>query len=586
MLSASATVEPTTFDREVSMSASTHGSATSLDRHANASSDERRKVRADGQHGLADLARRLCGDVRLTPLLADLNPKVPAAGRVAVGLVVVVPSRREARAFAAKMGFTIGFDPKSGNGTGARRKWQAHQSGRPLSALVARPTPMAESPERVAAGMLAGGASPREVAKRLAETFAIDALAPLAADRRLGPIAAIAEAKKLHPEAKRRLAGVRAVLAATRRIGGFRALLNGLARDADAGRSLLRACLVTPALADALLREGQRVRPLLERARAAGTKARGERDGQVVADPEADVLRRLLAALDDGVEMVAGDRIDALGLRAEHDAFATHIERLLTLVDQGVAGLERASVDVLRAVALGGEGRALPKPWPALATLCRDVHAALARVPLTAIDGGLGALLAPTTSIDADARAPSAVIPLAAFSQRATRAARVHDEGEGWARRLAPAVATLFCRWCPSAALAGGSTAARRASRRAAFEAFLWEGEDKANAVDEILAIGASPEIAAPPPSGARRAVGKAGHAALRDVFAALDDAMTFRGRRLSARGRALLCGAAWEDEALRRALERPTGREMLVQHLGKHGGRVLLLAAEALDHR
>src|SRR5689334_13720710 len=85
--------------------------------------EQRKKLRLDGQHSLADVARKVCGDVRLAALLADLNPTVPAAGALPAGTVVVVPTKAESHAFAKRMGFTVGFDPQATNGTGARRKW-------------------------------------------------------------------------------------------------------------------------------------------------------------------------------------------------------------------------------------------------------------------------------------------------------------------------------------------------------------------------------------------------------------------------------------------------------------------------------
>src|SRR5690242_9284509 len=134
------------------------------------SMEQRRKLRLDGQHSLADVARKICGDVRLAALLADLNPTVPAVGALPAGTIVVVPTKAESHAFAKRMGFTLGFDPQATNGTGARRKWSQLVAPKPAVAGAVDAAALAKS-------LLERAVSPSEAGKRLAKCCKDDEIA-------------------------------------------------------------------------------------------------------------------------------------------------------------------------------------------------------------------------------------------------------------------------------------------------------------------------------------------------------------------------------------------------------------------------
>ena len=65
-------------------------------------SDQRRKIRVTGAESVADVARVVFKDPRLAPLIVDLNPSLPQSGPIAAGVVVTVPSKAEAGAFAKR----------------------------------------------------------------------------------------------------------------------------------------------------------------------------------------------------------------------------------------------------------------------------------------------------------------------------------------------------------------------------------------------------------------------------------------------------------------------------------------------------
>lgn len=90
---------------------------------------------------LHGLARRTFRDTRVLPLLCDCNPGYSPMEVLSEGSLVWLPSRAEARRFAARMGFHLGFQPDVGGDTGARRAWKTLQEGRPSVAGSSRAPP-------------------------------------------------------------------------------------------------------------------------------------------------------------------------------------------------------------------------------------------------------------------------------------------------------------------------------------------------------------------------------------------------------------------------------------------------------------
>lgn len=538
----------------------------------NAQQNERKKIRVNGQQSLSDVARIVCGDVRLAALLGDLNAALPTTGLLPSGTVVVCPGKAEAQAFARKMGFTLGFDPKGGNGTDARKKWAAHQGPACQQAPV--------DVVALARSLVTRGVAPAEAGKRIAKQCGDAELQALAAaaEPALRQVATHAEAHALFPKAAARIASARSVLDATLRPGGFRALVDALARDGEAGRKLLEACAVAPALRAALVEEAPRVVALVKKARDLAALERGARDATLARDPAGKQLRPIVDAIVDGVEPLAGDRLAAAGVDAESEALLKHMETLRGALRQAEDGLGRSSLDVIRAVARGLDVSRLPRPWPLLGAVCRDLGRAVDAAPATARDAGLGGLV--QRKLSSGEGLPVGRLTVAELQVRAAACARAVDEGEAFAERLAPVVVELFGLMRPPPAVDGGTPQARKARRRMAF--------------DHAMACakgGASPEgiqaVVADVLDRARLA-GHAGAQRLtRAQLQAVDQAargvavpLTIHRQQMSELGRALVVAAMALDREMGQGLARPTGREAFVAAAVRHAGRVLSAAA------
>lgn len=538
----------------------------------NAQKNERKKIRVNGEQTLSDVARIVCGDVRLAALLGDLNAALPAAGLLPAGTVVVCPGKAEAQAFARKMGFTLGFDPRGSNGTAARKKWAAHQGPGAQRAPV--------DIVALARSLVARGVAPAEAGKRIAKQCGESELKALAAaaEPAVRQVAAHAEAHALFPKASSKIAVARSVLDATVRPGGLRALIEALARDADAGRALLQACAVAPALRAALVDEAPRVVALVQSARAIASLERGARDATLAKDLSGPQLRPIVDALVDGVEPLAGERLAAAGIDAEADALLKHMEMLRGALRQAEDGLGRASLDVIRALAGGLDVSRLPRPWPLLGAVCRDLGKAVDAAPATARDAGLGGLVPKKLSSGEGMQV--ARLTVAELQVRAAACARAVDEGEAFAERLAPVVVELFGLMRPPPAVDGGTPQARKARRRMAF--------------DHAMACrkgGVSPEGIASVVTDVLERARLGGHAGAqrlsRAQMQALDQAargvavpLTIHRQQMSELGRALVVAAMALDREMGQGLVRTTGREAFVGAAVRHAGRVLSAAA------
>ena len=75
---------------------------------------------------LADIAQKLFGDPRLATLLADLNPEyAKQPDHLPKGAKLRVPSREDARRWAASLGSPLAGPLQAGHGTRAQRRWGA-----------------------------------------------------------------------------------------------------------------------------------------------------------------------------------------------------------------------------------------------------------------------------------------------------------------------------------------------------------------------------------------------------------------------------------------------------------------------------
>ena len=527
---------------------------------------ERKKIRVSGQQSLVDVAQLACADVRLAPLLIDLNPSLPVTGLLPAGTLVLCPGRLEAQLFAKKMGITLGFDPRAANGSDARLKWARHLG--PTNA------PAKVDAVALARMLIARGVTPAEVGRRLAKQCSEAELGAVLCSNEpaLQQAGAQAELQVLFPKAASRMTAVRSVLDATLRSGGFLALLEALVRSPVDALALLQGCAVAPALRMALVEEAPRVMALVTRARELAVLERGARDATYQTDDTAATVRPLVDALIDGVDVLASGRTEHVGIHAEAEALLRHVEMLRGALKQGEEGLARASAEVIRAVARGGEAAKLARPWPLLAAVCRDIGAAIEAAPPMARDAGLGGL------IKRPART-AAKITVADLHVRAAACARAVDEGAAFAERLAPVVVELFGLMRPAPAVDGGTPQARKARRRMAFD-HAAAGAGAASPAGIAAVVVDVIERAILGGSAPAQRLGRAQRASLEEAARSMAVPLTINRRPMSELGRALVVAAMALDREMAQGLSRPTGREAFVKAAVKHAGRVLSAAA------
>ena len=547
-----------------------HADTSPADSPAGSPAASRKKMRMDGQHSLVDVARKVCGDVRIAGLLKDLNPTLPEVGMLLAGTIVVCPSKGEAAAFARKLGFTLGFDPKASNGTDKRRAWSKHQGPVSGSGKV--------DAVALAVSLLERNLSPAEAGKRLARQCGDVELAALAASSEgaVRQVGTHAEAHALFPRAVSRIAAVRSVLEATAKPAGLRALCDALAKDAGAV-SLLTACAVAPALRQVLLDEASRVASVVAQAADIGKLERGARDAAVQGDA---VLRKLVDAAVDGVEPLAGDRVAALGLEDEMQALAKHLEMMRGALKQAEDNLGRQSADVIKAIARGGDGGKLGRPWPLLCQVMRDVGTAVDAAPATARDLGLGGLWKRRTT---SSEGVSVTMTVAELQVRAASCARAVDEGDAFSERLAPVIVELFGLMRPPPAVDGGTQQARKARRRAAFDQAM--GGKGGVTPEGIVALAL--DVVDRAKLGGNAAAQRMNRGQLQSLEAVAKEmaapALTIHRAPMSELGRALVVAAMAIDREVGQGLSRPTGREAFILAAAKHAGRVLSAASCAI---
>ena len=543
----------------------------------------RRKVRVSGSDTLSDVARVVFADVRLVALLSDLNPGLSATGPLAAGSVVICPSKIEARAFANKMGFTLGFDEKASNGTKQKRAW-AKMNGPSSSS---RPP---ASPEALATQLQQQGLSSTDVGRRLASLCAPSELEHFVKEgpAELSAVRTATAAFVAYPQASARLLAVSGVLEATLRPAGLRGVLEALDRDEDAALVLLGAIRLSTPLREALQQKAPVVARATKQARALARLDRGARDAALDdADP---ALRALVAALVDGVEPVAGERLDAFDLGGIDAAFREHVQKLKDLLKRQADALGRAPIDVIRALAAGETWDKAPPPWPLVLGLARGLAAAMATLPVSVHDLGLGGLV-PQTETATDLRRPGAssqalsaahalsreaapVVSAASLQARAASGAKTVDEGSALAERIAPIIVALHEVMRP---ISGdvGPMPLRRARRRSFFAEGVTTqaavtGDGIARLVAEVLREARRTGV-----DGADR-LERPQVLAAQEAGRALVGTLSQNQKPMSELGRALVVSAMALDRDLGGKLLRATGREAFVQSAERYAARVL----------
>lgn len=553
---------------------------------------DRRKIRVTGKESVADVARVVFKDPRLSTLISDLNPSLPANGPISANTVVTCPSKTEAAAFAKKMGFTLGFDEKGANGTRQRRAWAKMQGPGQASHKGIIPAEAAEK-------LLSQKLPPPEVGKRLVKLCLPESLAIFVDEEHDNQaIALVQRYVRLHvdfPKAKSRLAASIALLEATLRPAGLLALLQAQTVDGNDTQKLLASTL-TPAAARSVVAErAGAVVALVKRARELARIERGARDATVATDPDGPALAALSAAIVDRVEPVSAERLRLLGLDEAWALLSTHFLKLKEMLKKHEELLARAQPEIISTLAVGGDGARLPKPWPVVASVVRGTKALLDAAPIEARDSGLGGLITHrmASSLAAQGGAsgvtarPSGlsleglpvgeggpVVSAASLLARAATGAKAVDEGTALAERLAPLVGDLVELYKPVAGDAG-PLAMRRAKRKSHFADVVTargapQGDAVSRLVDELLADCKRTGVV-----GADR-IQRPQQIAAREVGKLVVGPITVHQKNASEVARAIVVVAMALDREFGSLLLRPTGREAFRQAVERHGGKLL----------
>jgi hypothetical protein len=541
--------------------------------------DQRRKIRVTGKEALADVARAIYGDVRLSTLLTDLNPALPAGGALPKDTVVTCPSKVEAAAFAKKMGFTLGFNEVAGNGTEQKRAWNKMQGPgqAPRDGVLG---------VEAAKTLLSQGLPAQEVGKRLVKLLKPTELEAVIAstDPTLNNVRLAAEMHSLYPVAHVRMTAVLGLLDATLRPAGTLHLFEAYTHDAAAIDKLLAAVVVAAPLRDGLREAAPEVLAKLHRAQGLAKLERGAKDGALLTakDP---ALSALCAAVLDGVPPFAGDRLRLLGIDELLEALNTHIAKVIAAVKKQLEVLGQSSVDVLRAVGKGHDGKLLPKPWPLVCVVIGGLMPTMEGLSVNVRDDGIGGMVrkplavakgstvAPAT--DRLSTEGAAIVQASDLIARAASGARTLDEGTAAAERVAPLFMELFRLARPNPS-DGGPVPMKR-QRRTSF--FL----DAMTAKSPPSAIGVGAFVTEVFDDAKRTQhpgidrVQRVQIAAAVGVAKALADApLSVQQRSLSELGRALLVCSMCLDRDFGLLLARATGKEAFQAAAEKQAAKII----------
>ncbi|MBM4283014.1 MAG: hypothetical protein FJ137_20420 [Deltaproteobacteria bacterium] len=539
--------------------------------------DDARRIRVTGRESMADVVLAVFADVRLLPLVADRNPTLPPAGALPAGVIVVCPARTEAQAFAARMGFVLGFDEKAGNGTDRKRAWAHLQQGH-------APAPCPVDPLVAAQKLLDAGLGAQDAARRLSALCAgedVDAFVAARVDPRLQPVQRAAEFLRVWPRAASRLTTSMAILEATQRPCGLLRLLEATLVAADNVDAALSFTLVPEPERRALATAAPRALKLVQRARDLAGIERGARDLALATDVDGGALRALVEAVQDGVEPLAGDRLALVGLEKTWPSCVAHFERLRGLLKTQHALLGRAGLDVVRRIARDDPGHCLARPWPLVVAVTRGLGPLSDVAGPLGIDDGIGGLILPRASTPAsrgEAGEAAPVVRLAALQARAAHGARVADEGAALAARVGPRLLALLAVVRPVLA-DHGAVAVRRARRRSHYEAAMIArsapgGAGIVGLVDDVLAEADRRDVAGV------RSLTPARRAVVRNVAGSLTGTVAFQQRGASELARALVVVAMALEPDLGALLGRTTGAEQFRALVARHASRILGHAA------
>jgi hypothetical protein len=537
--------------------------------------DGRRLERASGRESLVDIAKRAFADERAAPLLCDLNPELPARGAVPAGARVVVPSRAEARRFAARLGFSLGYRPEAGGSTAPKRAWREHCSGGRRLEL---------DPRDLARSLVSRGLSPEEVAGRVTALCGDAALAEGAAlgeAPELGAVRAELQRAASERAVRAHLAALRDLFDSTRRPAARERLVSAAARDTDAVAALFGALLVPAARAASWAAGYAAAAPRLEAVRDQATLDPSTRAALSARDDRFPAA--LVEASARGLELLDDEGCAALGLLESASALEAHLGKLSTTCERLLEASEGASASVLGAVR-AGDAKDLPQPWPVAATLIARLGERVDAVHAGRRAHGLAALFCePVEPKAGAARAPQ--LSAGELLARAAADARAADESLALATRLAPTVKEL-AELVLGGELAGGSVAQAALRRRARFERAVFAERGRAGdaATLEQLAEDLLARARGAADEGVRRrarALPRGAQAGCARLAAELSEPMQVLLRGASDLLRALVAVSLALDPEVGPSLASAGGRQAAKALAQRHVPQVVSLAAQ-----
>ncbi len=546
--------------------------------------EERGRVRLAGDERLVDVAMSLWNDERLVSLLMDLNPEL-GLGALWTGTIVTLPTPSEIRAFAAQMGLSLGFDPSKPSGTRVKNAWSRMKGEDRAAAAV--------DPHELMAVLARQGLDPEVAARRLAKLVDDDTLQAFLADPGDSEAAvAVAEASRTmvaRARLRRILKALSTMLETSCRPGGRRGLLAAAAADPDAAHAVLAALLVPEPVRKGVVEAAAYATPHLDRAEAIAAKDPVLRDADLDAIPEdagRDVMRALVMAVVDGVPLLAGDRLSAIGIEGVVAAWEKHADQVGSLLRKLVDALEATPAKVLTAV-LDGATADLPRPWPLAASLVQRLGDRALRLHAGQQDQGVSALIVDVVPGDGLAEA---VLSAAELAARAAANARVAEAHDAVPSRLAATMVLLFDPLRPSSPDVG-SEGQQKQRRRSRVEKALLVARDEhvdpaasVRVVDELLMLDAGLDDETDDERRLRRQLRQLPggvRAGCQAVAASLAGPLPALLRNASPVARALLAVAVALDRELGPTLSRSSGREAAGELLEAHGTRAITLCIQ-----
>ncbi|MCP4501184.1 MAG: hypothetical protein GY822_14590 [Deltaproteobacteria bacterium] len=537
----------------------------------------RGKVRLNGSETLKDVAERLYHDLRLLPLLVDLNPGLLPLQTPAANTIVVVPSKAEAQQFAARMGFSLGFDPAKGGGTEQKRAWNRMQVGNVKQESAVDPVKLAE--------LFASQSLQPEVAARRARALLSEAAIAsfLEVDHDDENCAQLAMALSREGEQATVAKWLALLSSAFANVGsplGRLALVDAAANRPNELNEVLTAALVVPKLQEDLIAKAAEVLALILQARSLASldELQQEASLQGCDEPEKEILLALARAHEKGLPLLDNERLELLGLARQMDALERHFTQLAATFRRVLGRVERAPSELLQAVLRGNEQAQTPRPWPVVVKIAFRLAPRVQLHHADVLNAGLKALLPPVVD-----GTPEIVLNAGELAAKAVHNAVVAEAFDAVPERLAPAICSLLPLLRPIAPDAGPEAQVRQ-RRKSHFEKACLAPKDTSG---DPLMVGQlfdqlykNKDLLDDDLQKKLKNLGGIRHALVR-LAERTTSPIPVLVNSASDLGRTLLMAAIALDAEWGRSLNRPEGLELAASLLGKHGTRALTLATQ-----